>query len=269
MLRFPNGVTWPCHSLLACCTANLSSAWWCLPRGNLTSLLSVTVAGPASRFSLTLQTCLLNQRLRGKKDNGAATVHTRSPRKVATKAKVSAVTQRDLDISEAARDTETVVNLGLDMMMTMLLDLTNKVNGQEEASPVELDSPSPTPAKPRPVPRKSRWQNTSAQHLDLDETVWRWVEQHLWQIPLLGATISQENSPSDDEPVVKRKRRNLKSGRGCMGAMSVKNWITWPHELIYGADGQPAAYKDLFISGFVRGYLIVLQNEWDTQVKEH
>ena len=47
--------------------------------------------------------------------------------------------------------------------------------------------------------------------------------------------------------------------------MSVKKRITWPHGVIYGADGHPATYKDLRVSFFMRGYLIVLK---DVQVSE-
>ena len=46
------------------------------------------------------------------------------------------------------------------------------------------------------------------------------MEQQLWQIPLLEATTLQEDTSSDDEPMLKRKKRALKSGRDCMGAMS-------------------------------------------------
>ena len=105
-------------------------------------------------------------------------------------------------------DNETLVDSGLDMvsrmdtMMTMLWDLTNKVNGQ-------MDSPHPSPLKARPEVRRSRWQNTSSQDLDLDldETIQRRVTQCLRQIPLLAVSTSQEDSSSDDELVVKRKKK--------------------------------------------------------------
>ena len=70
--------------------------------------------------------------------------------------------------------------------------------------------------------------------------------------------------------MVKRTKRNLKSGSYQTGATSVKRWITWPLKVIYGVDGQPAAtYKDLSVSAFVRGYLILLTSKQDSQVKEH
>ena len=49
-----------------------------------------------------------------------------------------------------------------------------------------------------------------------------------------------------------------------MGAMSIKTRITWPNDVIYGADGHIATYKDLTVSS-MRGYLIVLK---DVQVCE-
>ena len=81
----------------------------------------------------------------------------------------------------------------------------------------QLDAPHPTPAKPRAKPRKSRWENSSAQDLDLEETVQRRVEQCLWQFPLLESFTLQKDSFSGDEPVVKRTKRNLKSVGDCTG----------------------------------------------------
>ena len=75
------------------------------------------------------------------------------PRNVAKRAKVSVVTHQDLDSNQEALDNETVIDLGLDMasrmdmMMTMLVDLTNRVNGREEESAEQLDPPHHTPAK--------------------------------------------------------------------------------------------------------------------------
>ena len=65
----------------------------------------------------------------------------------------------------------------IDMMMTMLVDLTNRLKRRILWS----SWMHPTPAKSRPEPRKSRWEDTSAQDLDLEETVQRWVKQHLLQ----------------------------------------------------------------------------------------
>ena len=114
---------------------------------------------------------------------------------------------------------ETVIYPGLDMvsrmdmMMTMLVDLTKRVNGHEKESIELLDTPHPTPSKARAGPSKSKQQNTTAQDLDLEETVQRCIKQCLWQFPLLEAFALQQDSSNDDDPIVKRTKGHLKSGR--------------------------------------------------------
>ena len=56
--------------------------------------------------------------------------------------------------------------------------------------------------------------------------IWRWTEQWLRQIPLLQAIVSQGDSSSEEELVVKRKNIALKSDRDHTGAISVKKIIT-------------------------------------------
>ena len=58
-----------------------------------------------------------------------------------------------------------------------------------------------------------------------------------------------------------RGKRVLKSGMDqTAAATSISKRITWPHEVIYGADGHPATtYKDLTVSSSFRGYIIVLK----------
>ena len=48
----------------------------------------------------------------------------------------------------------------------------------------------------------------------------------MWEIPLPEATTAQQDTSNDDEPMVKRKKRALKSGRDRMGTLSVKKKIT-------------------------------------------
>ena len=89
----------------------------------------------------------------------------------------------------------------------------------------------------------------------------------LHHVPALLSDTSPGPSSSDDEPVPKR-RKQLKSGRDRKGAKAVKGQITWPHEVIYWADGLPATYKDLTMSAFVSSYLILLKHEPFGQVRE-
>ena len=43
-------------------------------------------------------------------------------------------------------------------------------------------------------------------------------------------------------------------------SMVVKR-VTWPHEVVYSAAGKPAAYEDLSIPLFIKGYRIVMKGE--------
>ena len=105
--------------------------------------------------------------------------------------------------------------------------------------------------------------------MEIDETVRRGVEQRRHQLPFLQAISSQDDTSSEEEAVVKKRKKTLKSGRDSTGATSVKKRFTWPHEEIYGSDGHPATYKDLTVSSFVMGYLMVLKDVQAGQVKDH
>ena len=75
-----------------------------------------------------------------------------------------------------------------DIMMSMMVDLSNKVNGLEQATQ--------GPAAPAPIlsavhlhnPKNTTWQAAPPQDPELEEAVWRRVEQRLHQNSLLQAT---------------------------------------------------------------------------------
>ena len=66
----------------------------------------------------------------------------------------------------------------------------------------------------------------------------------------------------------KRKKRTPKSGRNRTGTTSVKKRITWPHKVIYGADGHRATYKEFTVSSFNRGNLILFKDVQVSEVKD-
>ena len=68
--------------------------------------------------------------------------------------------------------------------------------------------------------------------------------------------------------MVKKEKKALKSGRDRTGTTSLKKRITWPHEVIYRADGHLATYKELTVSPFMRAYLMVLKEVKASQVKD-
>ena len=134
-----------------------------------------------------------------KKQNRATTLSQRAPRKSARKHTVSVVTPQDLDSSKLNLDTDISGYAGLDLashmdlMMSMILGLANKVNDQEEASQPQSASVHLFPAVPRHEAQKTRWQTTKAQDLELEKAVCKWAEQLLYQISLLEAAIFQDN----------------------------------------------------------------------------
>ena len=89
--------------------------------------------------------------------------------------------------------------------------------------------------------------------------------QRLRQVSLVEETTCQEGSLSEGEQVTRRKKQTLKLGIDCTGATLVTKRINWPHE-VYLADGKLAVYGDLSLAAFVRGYLIVVNSDMDTQV---
>ena len=51
------------------------------------------------------------------------------------------------------------------------------------------------------------------------------------------------------------------------GTTLINKGIPWPHEGVYTADSKPAAYGDLTLTVFVRGYLMVLDMERYNRIK--
>lgn len=49
-------------------------------------------------------------------------------------------------------------------------------------------------------------------------------------------------------------------------ATSMVRKVTWPHEVVYFLAGKPAAYQDMSVPLFVKGYLITMDSQ-DTSIK--
>ena len=86
---------------------------------------------------------------------------------------------------------------------------------------------------------------------------------HQWpgcRAPILTISTSEDESDSDaDTREPPRKRRPLQSGQVHSADAMVVKKLTWPHELVYTAVGQPAVYEDLPVALFVNGYLTVME----------
>ena len=92
----------------------------------------------------------------------------------------------------------------MDMLMNMVGDLANKVNGMGQA---EQGMSTVTPSSALVPPHDPKTNTQPSLDTELQKTVCRLVERRLCQIPLLQGTTSQEDSDSDEEPVVKRKKK--------------------------------------------------------------
>ena len=68
--------------------------------------------------------------------------------------------------------------------------------------------------------------------------------------------MSESNAAIKQPP---SKRKLLKSGKVCTVDSMVLRNITWPHEFMYTVAGQPAVYKELSITVFMSGHLLVME----------
>ena len=157
------------------------------------------------------------------KKNGCVSLSKRSPWKFTKKTILSVVTPPALDgisvvmANVCGGDVSLDLTSDMDMLMSMLVDVSNKVNGLEQATQGQA-APSPIPsAVTLHDSRTTTQQAAPPQDPDLEEAVCRWVEQHLRQIPLLQAATSQEDSSIEEELEDPMVKRTLKSGKDLQG----------------------------------------------------
>ena len=85
-----------------------------------------------------------------------------APRKAAKKAQASAAIQQDLDTEEEFMGEQAMVDQlqgmasRLDIMITIILGLSDKVNGQKKVPAEQMDSQTTSLLKSRPEGRRSR-----------------------------------------------------------------------------------------------------------------
>ena len=92
--------------------------------------------------------------------------------------------------------------------------------------------------------------------LDLSEEVRASVAKRLWKTPIFTISTIESDLKSDNEvrgPC--RKWMMLKSGKIFWADLMVLKKVTWPHDLVYTAEGKPVQYENLSVSLFVsHGY---------------
>ena len=76
----------------------------------------------------------------------------------------------------------------------------------EQAPQISAIPDAASSAVPLLDPESTTHQPGPSQTVQIEETVRRWVEQRYYQLPLLQATSSQEDTSSEEEPVVKKRK---------------------------------------------------------------
>ena len=85
------------------------------------------------------------------------------------------------------------------------------------------------------------------------------VARQLRWVPLLTDCTTDGGSNAEEEVLVSCKRCSaIKSGMVQTADSTVVKQITWPHELMYAAGGQPGIYEELILPLFVSGYLATI-----------
>ena len=113
-------------------------------------------------------------------------------------------TEEELSGDEALTDPLQGMANCLDSMMSMILELSQKVHGPDKAAVEQLGFPLTSASGPQLGQKKARHQYSHAVDLKLDEMVCQRVEQRLSQVPMEEETTCQEDS---------RVRRSRSHGR--------------------------------------------------------
>ena len=100
------------------------------------------------------------------------------------------------------------------------------------------------------------------------EKVWTRIASRLRGASALFIQTDEETASEDDQVAPIYRKRGLKLGNLHTADTVVTKRITWPHEVIYTSQGEPAIYEELSAVLFINGYLTVLV-EYTEEVKGH
>ena len=96
---------------------------------------------------------------------------------------------------------------------------------------------------------RSSWHITDKD--DLSEGLQAAVARRFHHQPIITLSTIDEESDSDAVEPPRLRWKPLKSGKLCMAESMMLKKVTWPHELVYTAMGQPAMYEDPSVTLFV------------------
>ena len=74
------------------------------------------------------------------------------------------------------------------------------------------------------------------------------------QALVLDLVTTDEESDSEEDPILEPKWKTLKSVTLRMADSSVLHKVVWPHEVVYTVMGKPAEYEDISIPLFISSH---------------
>ena len=191
---------------------------------------------------------------------------TKRAKKADNHRQISATPVQDMNLmteEEEAAPSQDEVLQKLEAMMWMLVDLSSRVQAMEDQQREGAVSPTVSSSTSHPI-RRTRHQLSPTLELDLSEEVItsrQMVTKRMRQLPIFTGPTTDEDVTSDKVPLERWHQQPLRSRRQCTGASMVENKVTWPHQVMHFMESKPAAYEDLSISLFIKGYLIVMKWE--------
>ena len=108
----------------------------------------------------------------------------------------------------------------LDIMMDMIVALSQNVNGQDEAVHEREDTPSTSLHRLLVKRRRATHPNSPAREFSIDQVARQMLEKSLRQAALVADSTSDDTSSSEEGLITGRKKRTLKIWHGMDGCHS-------------------------------------------------
>ena len=159
----------------------------------------------------------------------------------------------------------------------------NRIYGRRSAHDITAAAPRPcggtclhthkmTQPLPPPVPapgstRETESVTTTPPLPDISEAVRARVAQRLQGAPD-SFLLTDEDSPSDEDTSLRKRKRTMKSGKLRTQDTHVVIRIKWPHEVVCSAFSKAPVYEELLLASFTNGYLGIVAEEKGSTVGE-
>ena len=142
------------------------------------------------------------------------------------------------------------VSSKLHALVKAVTHLSRRVQATAECQRVGWASSSPSPSTSHPR-RMAKHQETQNQTQDMAQEVHRGVAKCMRELPSYNEAMSENDSTSEEEEqlIHQKNNRALKSGMYRTGVRKV----TWPHEVVYTAEGKQHHIRIYLCLCFFRG----------------